>query len=73
VKATITLAPVTSPLSGRQRALSKLDATTDRVYKLSGQLGPLGYYAPSAPTLTSDHPPEPPNFVFPPKLFSTPS
>jgi hypothetical protein len=37
MKATITLAPVTFPLSGRQRAFFKLDATAGEVYKLLPQ------------------------------------
>jgi hypothetical protein len=47
MKATITLAPVTFPLSGRQRAFFKLDATAGEVYKLLPQWAPLGYYAPA--------------------------
>jgi hypothetical protein len=47
----------TSPLSGRQHAFSKLDALANGLYKLMPQRAPLGYYAPSAPTLASDCPP----------------
>jgi hypothetical protein len=66
VKATVSLAPVTSPLSGRQRAISKLAATALRHYKLGLLLAPLGCHEASAPARASNHPPERSNLEFPP-------
>jgi hypothetical protein len=60
------LAPVTSPLPGRDRFSSKLSATAVEFYKLKPQRTPLGNYAFNAPALASNSSPEPPNFPFPP-------
>jgi hypothetical protein len=60
------LAPVTSPLPGRQRFSSKLSATNVEFYKLKPQRTPLGNYASNTPALASNCLPEPPNFPFPP-------
>jgi hypothetical protein len=57
---------MTHPSLGRQRDFFKLGATTDEQYKSMPQGVPLGIYASNAPTLASDHPPEPLNFSFPP-------
>jgi hypothetical protein len=59
-------APVTSPLSGRQRFSSKLSATTVEFYKLKPQRTPLGKYASSALAPATNCSPELPNFAFPP-------
>jgi hypothetical protein len=56
VKAMIALAPVTSPLSGRQRAISKLAATALEHYKLGVPLDLLGCYEANAHARASDHP-----------------
>jgi hypothetical protein len=72
VNATVERRSDSVPLSGRQHTSFKLDTTADGVYKLLPQWAPLGYYASKAPALASDHPPEPPNFVFPSNLFSAP-
>jgi hypothetical protein len=66
VKATIALALVTSPLSGRQHNFSKLAATALGHYKLMVPLAPLGCHEASAPARTSDHLPPSSNLGFPP-------
>jgi hypothetical protein len=65
VKATVSPAPVTSALSGRQRTISKLAATALGHYKLGVPRAPLGCHEASAPSCASDHPLEPLNFSFP--------
>jgi hypothetical protein len=54
------------PLSGRQHTFVKLDATVLGSYKLSVPSAPLGSHASSAPTRTTDCPPESSNLGFPP-------
>jgi hypothetical protein len=54
VNATVQPTLVTSILSGRQRAISKLAATSLGHYKLMVPLAPLGYHEARAPTLASD-------------------
>jgi hypothetical protein len=66
VKATVSPTPVTSPLSGRQRAISKLSTTALGHYKLGVPLALLGCHEANAPARASDHPPEPLNFSFSP-------
>jgi hypothetical protein len=52
------LAPVTSFLSGRHRAISNSRATAPRAYKLSVPSPPQGSQANNTPTRTSNFPPE---------------
>ena len=52
------LAPVTSFLSGRHRAISNSRATAPGAYKLSVPLAPQGSQATNTPTRASNHPPE---------------
>ena len=52
------LAPVTSFLSGRHRAISNSGATTPGIYKLSVQSAPHGSQATKTPTRTPNRPPE---------------
>jgi hypothetical protein len=59
-------------LSGRQRAIPKLGATTLGHYKLVPQPAPLSNCAPSEPALTSNYPPQLPNLGFPPNFFFVP-
>jgi hypothetical protein len=66
------LAPVTSPLSGSQRAVTKLDAASEGTYKLPPPWAPLSNHAPSAPVRVLDCPPESSNLEFPINQFSTP-
>jgi hypothetical protein len=66
VKATVSPMQVTSPLSGRQRAISKLAATALGDYKLGVTLALLGCHEASAPARALDHPPERSNLEFPP-------
>jgi hypothetical protein len=55
------------------RVFSKLAATAHESYKLPPQWTPLGNYASNALVLTSDYPPEPPNFSLPLIRFSASS
>jgi hypothetical protein len=57
VKATITHAGDSPPLSGRQPFPSKFGATALEHYKLSVSLAPLGCHETRAPALASDRPP----------------
>jgi hypothetical protein len=62
---------VTSPLSSRQRAISKLPATAHGHYKLGVPLAPLGCHEASAPARASDHPLEHSNLEFPPNQLES--
>jgi hypothetical protein len=63
------VAPVHPLLSGRHRAIPDSPATAPRAYKLSTPSAPLGNYATSEATRTSNHSLELANFLFPPIRF----
>jgi hypothetical protein len=64
--------PVFFPISGHQHAVTNLRATAPRAYKLSAPSTSLCIQASSAPTRTSDPPPESSNLGFPPNHSRTP-
>jgi hypothetical protein len=66
------LAPVTSSLSGRHRAIANSQATALESYKLSVPSAPLCSQAPNTPTRASDYPPESPNLRLPPNRSRAP-
>jgi hypothetical protein len=61
-----------SPSLRPPRVFLKLATTADGIYKLPPQWTPLGNYTSIALVLTSDYPPEPPNFSLTPIRFSAP-
>jgi hypothetical protein len=66
------LALVISPLSGRQRAISKLAATADGTYKLLPQWAPLSNHTPNVTARASDCAPESSNLEFYPNQSRIP-
>jgi hypothetical protein len=66
MKATLSHALVTSPLSGRQRAIPKLAIIALGHYKLGGATGSARLSQSQCTPRASDHPPERSNLEFPP-------